>query len=351
MRALRTIVFLLALVTLPIGRGSEGQDLVFLQFERYLESLRQQAGIPGLSAAIVQNRQIVWERGFGLQDLDNRIPATPATPYPVADLTQTFAGVLLMQCVEQGTVGLNTPIRQWVPSAAEPGARIRDLLAHVSAIDGFRYDPSRFDSLTPVIDRCSDEPYRMRLARGILDRLAMVDSVPGRDLGDVSSPVREIFEPGDLDRYAATLSRLAVPYKTDRRGRATRSDYPQAHVTASSGLVSTVRDLARYDAGLDDRILLREDSLGQIWSNAISPAGAPVPSGLGWFVQIYNGERLVWHFGLAPGAFSSLILKVPGRNMTFIALANSDDLAASFSLSEGDVTSSAFARLFLGFFV
>jgi CubicO group peptidase (beta-lactamase class C family) len=345
------IVFVLGLVTLPAGRGSEGQDLRFLQFERYLESLRQQAGIPGVSAAIVQNRRIVWEGGFGFQDVDGRILATPDTPYPVADLTATFAATLLMLCVEQGTVHLDDPIRQWTPLAAEPGARVYDVLAHASLSDGFRYDPSRYDSLTPVIDRCGDEPYRPRLAHDVLDRLAMVDSVPGRDLGDPASPARQLFEPAVLNRYAATLSRLAVPYRTDRRGRPTRSEYPPGHVTASAGIVSTVRDLARYDAGLDDRILLREDSLAQIWTNTTSPVRGPLPTGLGWFVQTYKGERLVWHFGYAPGAFSSLILKVPGRNMTFIALANSDDLGAPSSLANGDVTWSVFAKLFLGLFV
>jgi CubicO group peptidase (beta-lactamase class C family) len=350
MRAFRIIVFVLGLVTLPAGRGSEGQDLRFLQFERYLESLRQQAGIPGLSAAIVQNRRIVWEGGFGLQDVDGRILAAPDTPYLVADLTATFAATLLMQCVEQGTVHLDDPIRQWAPAAAEPGARVYDVLAHASLSDGFRYDPSRYDSLTPVIDRCGEEPYRLRLAHEILDRLAMADSVPGRDLGDPASPARQLFEPQGLNRYAATLSRLAVPYRTGR-GRPTRSEYPSGHVTASAGIVSTVRDLARYDAGLDDRILLQGNSLAQIWTNATSAVRGPLPTGLGWFVQSYKGERLVWHFGYAPGAFSSLILKVPGRNMTFIALANSDDLGAPSSLANGDVTWSVFAKLFLGLFV
>jgi CubicO group peptidase (beta-lactamase class C family) len=351
MRALRIIVVAFGLVTLPVGRGSEGQDLRFLQFERYLESLRQQAGIPAVSAVIVQNRQIVWEGGFGFQDVDGRILATPDTPYPVADLTATFAATLLMQCVEQGTVHLDDSIRQWVPLAAEPGARVYDVLSHASVSNGFQYDPSRYDSLTTVIDRCGDEPYRTRLAHDIFDRLSMVNSVPGRDLANPASSVRQLFEPEVLNRFAATLSRLAVPYRTDRRGRPTRSEYLQDHVTASAGIVSTVRDLARYDAGLDDGILLRQDSLARMWTNVTSPTKGLLPTGLGWFVQAYKGERLVWHFGYAPGAFSSLILKVPGRNMTFIALANSDDLGAASSLANGDVTWSVFVKLFLGLFV
>ena len=53
-------------------------------FTRYLESLRIQAGIPGLSAAITSNGRIIWEGGFGFADLEARVAAAPHTPYPIA---------------------------------------------------------------------------------------------------------------------------------------------------------------------------------------------------------------------------------------------------------------------------
>ena len=84
---------------------------------------------------------------------------------------------------------------------------------------------------------------------------------------------------------------------------------------------------------------------------AIGPVRGPLPTGLGWFVQGYNGQPIVWQFGSVEGAYSSLILKVPNRRLTFILLANSDGLSAPFSLSSGDVTNSTFARLFLRSFV
>jgi hypothetical protein len=79
--------------------------------------------------------------------------------------------------------------------------------------------------------------------------------------------------------------------------------------------------------------------------------GANVPTGLGWFVQSYNGRDLVWQFGNLPNAYSSLILKVPERRITLILLANSDGLSAPFALEQGDVTASLYARLFLRVFL
>jgi hypothetical protein len=73
---------------------------------------------------------------------------------------------------------------------------------------------------------------------------------------------------------------------------------------------------------------------------------------MGWLVEPYNGERVVWHFGLARGAYSGLIVKVPGRGLTLILLANSDGLAGPpYNLSDGSVTSNLFASLFLRLFV
>lgn len=347
-------VLLSATVAVGLPRATDAQNLAFSVFERYLESLRQQAGIPGLSAAVVQQRRIVWESGFGFQDLENSIAARPDTPYPIGDLTQTFSAVLLLQCVERGLLDLDSPVQRWAPLISEPGATVRLVLAHASDEDPrgrFKYDPARYATLTAVIDGCGDRPYRQALADEILDRLAMIDSVPGHDLGEATSAARELFEDLALDRYAAVLTRLAVPYKVDRRGRPARSEYPSKSIDAATGLVSTVRDLARYDATLDEEVLLLPETLDLAWTNTALGGGAPSPFGLGWFVQTYNGQKIVWHFGLSPDSFSSLIVKVPGRGVTLILLANSDGLSAPFPLADGDVTSSLFARMFLRLFI
>ena len=86
------------------------------------------------------------------------------------------------------------------------------------------------------------------------------------------------------------------------------------------------------------------------WTQAFA-GDTPLPTGLGWFVQNYHGEPIVWQFGLIRGGYSSLIVKAPNLGLTFIALANSDGLSAPYQLEAGDVTSSIFATLFLRLFV
>src|SRR4051812_3033858 len=59
------------------------------RFETVLESLRQELKIPAYSAAIVKDQKVIWARGFGYADIENKIPATEHTPYHLASLTKT----------------------------------------------------------------------------------------------------------------------------------------------------------------------------------------------------------------------------------------------------------------------
>ncbi len=111
--------------------------------------------------------------------------------------------------------------------------------------------------------------------------------------------------------------------------------------------MTTVRDFARFDAALDETVLLKEDTLAVAWSATINSRQTALPTGLGWFVQSYRGEPVVWHFGLIANGYSSLVVKLPSRHLTFILFANSEGLSAPFQLDAGDVTRSLFATLFL----
>jgi CubicO group peptidase (beta-lactamase class C family) len=317
--------------------------------ETYLEVLRQQAGIPGMSAAVIQDGQVVWEYGFGFQNVAAKIRATPDTPYFIGDASSPFAAVLLLQCVEQRRLNLDQPIRTYGASFPEDRATLRQVLSHTSAAGGqaFTYSPERYAQLTDVMEWCAPQPYRKSVAHRLLRFLAMQDSAPGTDFTTDRDVESGLFSADDVARYRAVLEKMAVPYKVDARGRAERTEFPPVGINAATGLVTTVRDFAHFDEALDSPLLLTEDTLAAAWNPVVTSSGTVLPSGLGWFVQSYRGERLVWTFGLVPGAYSSLILKVPARHITFVLFANSDGLSAPFQLSAGDVTRSLFANVFL----
>lgn len=353
MRSLRAGALVLV-ATVALMPRPAAQGLPYALFDRYLDALREESGIPGLSAAIVQGGRLVWDTGLGRQDVEQSLPARADTPYLIGDLTQNFAAVVLGQCVEQAGLNINQPMARWSTVIPESGAQVRHVLAHASSGapgEAYRYDLGRFAQLTPVADDCAAKPFRRAVAEEIFDRFGMRDSMPGRDLTQIGASDPEFFDDPRLRAYEAVLTRLAVPYRVDRGGRATRGEYPADGVSAASGLISTVRDLARFDIALDDNALIGPTLRAAAWTNVTTSAGAPLPTGLGWFVQSYNGERLVWQFGAIRDVGSALLLKVPSRGITLILLANSDGLAPADTLAAGDVTVSLFAKLFLRLFV
>lgn len=348
MRTFSIALFVLLGVAVSSDPAS-AQSLSFSVFERYLDSVRIEAGIPGMSAAIIQDGVVVWERGMGRQDLEASIAATAETPYAIGQLSQIFGSTLfLRKCMDQSYAALTDPVTRWTPLYPEPSTTLGQLLSHTAPTGGFRYAPERFADLTAVIEECGDLKYPPLLAEDVFELSAMFDSVPG---GTVPvGAAAGLLGPARLDRYRDILRRAAVPYHVISRRAQRNIDYAGRTADAADSVVTTVRDLERFDVALDSGVLL-EPATRALAFTQVTDGQVPLPTALGWFVQGYNGQPIVWQFGQVDGAYSSLILKVPNRRLTFILLANSDGLSAPFALTGGDVTNSLFARLFLKSFV
>jgi CubicO group peptidase (beta-lactamase class C family) len=329
------------------AQRTEAQGLTFSLFERYLESFRVEAAIPGLSATIAQNGVVVWERGFGRRDVDSGAAAAPDTPYLIGGLSQMFGATLLLRkCIDQWGAQFDDAVALRSANFPEPQTTLRQLLSH-TAPNGveYQYDLTRFASLTPVIERCAQGSYRAVLASEILDRFAMLDSAPDQRAGTDTN-----FDSAHRMRYSDVIGRMAVPYRITAGKPQRNTDLSSRGVDASEGIVSSVRDLARFDNALLANALLAPSTRNTAWTQTVA-ADNPLPTGLGWFVQNYHGEPIVWQFGMTRGGHSAIIIKAPNAGLTFIALANSDGLNAPFALESGDVTSSLFASLFLRLFL
>jgi CubicO group peptidase (beta-lactamase class C family) len=126
--------------------------------------------------------------------------------------------------------------------------------------------------------------------------------------------------------------------------------FPPRDINASAGLLSSVTDLAKYDAAVDANLFISAESQALAWTNARSSSTSlELPYGLGWFIQTIDGVRVIWHYGQWP-QYSALYIKVPERQLTLILLGNSGGLGEAFPLADGDVRVSPFARVFLGLF-
>ena len=371
--------------TLVTAASVHAQGLVFLTFERYLESFRAQAGIPGLSAAIVGSQGVVWEGAFGEQDVQQAVPTTSETAFHFDGVTQVATVALLLRCMENGRLSLDDTIGQFEPGPLDPdpldpNATIREILTHTTpGVEGleFSYRPDRLALLSSVVTACTDLPFRDAFAM-LLEDLGMSESVPGPDaaVGPASEedetadpepsgdPDSGFIGPPDsgfvdesgpvfvmpVERYQGVMERLATPYRLDEELGFVESEYAATTLTATSGLVSTARDFARFDLALKGNLLVLPETRALAWRAPSAPDGTNLPHALGWFVHDYQDESVVWQHGYGADASSSLVIVLPARDLTLVLMANSDALALPFVENVGDLTASPFARLFLEVF-
>ena len=332
----------------PRAAVSEADARRLAQLETLIDGLRQELKIPALSAAVVRDQKVIWARGFGLADVENNIPATEHTTYHLASLTKTFASTVVMRLVEEGKVSLDDPVSKYgIELKSEGVVRVRHLLSHTSEGspgERYRYNGSRFGELDKVIEKTTGKSFAELLAADILDPLGMDETAP-----NVAPDAK--LDPADARRrrFDAVSKKLARPYGLDGEFNVKRIEYPTAFAT-SAGLISSVLDVAKYDIAVDQNRFLKRDTQQLAFTPARSNKGATLPYGLGWFTQDFRGTRLIWHYGYWTGN-SSLILKLPERNLTFIALANTDNLSRPTDLGNGDVLSSPVGMAFLKTFL
>ena len=338
------------LIGVAFVQPSSAQSLTYASFESTLDSLRVEAGIPAISAVIVQDGTITWARGLGKQDLEGNIAARPDTPYPIGALAQTLGStVLLRKCVDQSYLETTDPVVRWSPAYPEPETTVGELLSHTAPDKSFHYAPDRLSALVGVTEECAGAKYPQLLGQELFDLLAMINSVPGQTLTAPTADDIAMFDHGRLVRYNDILRRVAIPYRLNNRRPTRNVEVTPAKIDFARGVVSSALDLAQFDLAYDRGFLApatRVHALSQAFA-----AGKPLRTGLGWFVQAYNDEPIAWQFGVVENAYSALIVKVPNRRLTLILLANSDGLTAPFALEAGDVTASIFARAFLRIFL
>ncbi|MDR7098835.1 CubicO group peptidase (beta-lactamase class C family) [Lysobacter niabensis] len=337
----------------PQSAASNGSAQRLDLFQRQVEADRNALGIPGLSMVVIEDGDVLSARGFGYADIEHRIPATADTLYHIASVTKTFTSILVMQLVEQGKLDLDEPVSHYSSDFKDDSVRIKHLLSHTSEGtpgEKFSYNPERFEYLKAVLEKKTGKPLRQLFVETFLDPLKMRDSVPGPDVAD-DDTTWAMLGKANLARYRQNLKNSARPYTYWGDGEIVYPGYPPRDFWASAGLLSTVRDMAKYDAAIDNHVLLKPETLARAWTPFRSNSGQPLAMGLGWYVTDYRGERLIWHYGHWGTGFSALYLKVPARHLTLVAFANSEALADHHYKVGEDVTNDLFACDFINTFV
>jgi CubicO group peptidase (beta-lactamase class C family) len=306
-------------------------------------------GIPGVAVGAWADGRELYAC-HGVTSADNPLPVDKDTLYLLGSVTKTYTATALMRLVAEGRVGLDAPVRQYVPELRladeRAGATITvlNLLNHTSGLDwGLIVDTGEGDdALAAYVAKLAElEQISPPSARASYSQAGY--NLAGRIIEKVTGLTFEqavgslVFEPLGLSqsffaRDDVMTRRFAVGHNRSEDGtlsiarlwRRSRGDNP------GGGIASSIADQlrwARFHLG-DGRAeggarVLPAEILRQMKTPTVALRGSNLGDaiGIGWFLRSINGVRVAGHGGSANGQFAEL-LTVPERDFAVVALSN-----------------------------
>ena len=294
--------------------------------------------IPGLSLVVVKNGEVIKAAGYGLADRKLKIAATPDTVYKIASAGKQFIATGIMLLVQDGRIGLDDPLTRFLDGAPEAWSAItiRHLLTHTAGLirEAPAFDPFKVQSDADVLRSAYPLPLRFAPGQkweysntGYFALAEIIRKVSGQAWGDYLAD--KVFKPLGMQSTRTTptttaekIARYAQGYVDNDNPR----DAPQWLALRPSGaFLSTVRDLARWDAALRTDSVLTGATRRQMWTPVTLNDGATYPYGFGWMMTTVKGHRLIHHPGGMPG-FRSDIARFVDDDVSIIVLMNLDDV-------------------------
>lgn len=157
------------------------------RFEGIVQRLMRDLKTPSLSAIILKDQQVVWEKAWGYADVENKIKATLDTPYGLASVTKALASVVFFRNVEKGLISLEDRASKYDAFAYRhkyPNAddiKLKHVMSHTT-LDPvgtiWRYDGDRYDVLGKAIKRASGRSFREQFMNDIAGPLGMTRTAP-----------------------------------------------------------------------------------------------------------------------------------------------------------------------------
>ena len=299
-------------------------------FSNDIEKLKEYYQIPGMSVLILKDNKIVLEKHLGFADLDTKNLIDSSTVFPIASLTKMFSGVVLLQLADEGKLSLEDPINKYIPNLEiDDSVLVKHIASHTSQGkpgENFYYS-SRFGWLTQVIEKASKKSLEQNFKERILKPLNLNDTYLLKDEETVIRQNKKFAEPYILDDELQKVT-------------------PEYGFSTSAGLVSSVRDLAKFSEALDENTLLNE----KLYNTMTTALRKELPYGIGIFSQKCLNKNILWGYGQYD-AYASLSIKVPSEKLTLIVLANNNLMSDSSRLIYGDISTSLFALSFLQNFI
>jgi CubicO group peptidase (beta-lactamase class C family) len=134
----------------------------------------------------------------------------------------------------------------------------------------------------------------------------------------------------------AAVAACTVPSVLVRRvGRQALINLCMTHPHAAGALLSTVDDLAKWDAALYREKLVKQESLKKAWTPLVVNDGRPTRYGYGWMITTVEGQRIITHGGSING-FSCEAVRLPDAKVYVAILTNREASVSNLHLKIAD---------------
>jgi CubicO group peptidase (beta-lactamase class C family) len=318
----------------------------------WLEAQRAYEQVPGVSAAIVVDQQVLWSGGFGLADVAANRPAGADTIYSICSISKLFTSVAVMQQRDAGRLRLDDAVRTHLPwfalkrAEGEGEVTIEGLLTHASGLpresDYPYWSPPAFAFPTheQIVSRIgeqealySPETHFQYSNLGLTLAGEIVAKASGMSYGDYAR--QNILRPLGLTSTTPEMpeaergSRLATGYSAlDRQGRRQPLPFFSAKgIDPAAGYASTVGDLARF-ASWQFRLLakggtevLKATTLREMQRLHWAEPDFETTWGLGFIIWRDGSKFFVGHDGSCPG-YRTALLEMPEDRVATVFMAN-----------------------------
>ena len=338
-----------ALVAIPGPHAPHAQPAANTRVEALAsltDAKMKEYGVPGVALGVIADGATTI-RALGVTNVEDPLPVTEHTVFPIASISKTFAATAMMRLVEQGKVDLRAPVRTYLPDfkvrdeAASRDVTVWHLLTHLGGWEGQVAGPERgTDTLRNFV--ATTLPDLMQVAppgkawsynnAGFSIAGRVIEVVTGRS---INQAIRDlVFQPLGLDHAGTTagefiVSRFAAGHFT-RDGRSTlqKPFSPSTSVTAG-GVGVCMTDLLAYarfhmgdGTGANARVLTR-DSLERMRTVQAHKQGTDDDIGLAWHIR-HVGSITTFAHGGTLGGHILLLEIVPERNFAIAILTNAN---------------------------
>lgn len=340
------------------GRG-ENRATTGTDYAPVIEALRpfiqaevDQKGLPALSIALVDDQDLVWAEGFGLEDPDAGTPATAETVYRVGSVSKLFTDIGVMQLVEARALDLDAPVTTVLPDFRPRNPfggeiTLRQLMSHRAGLVreppvGHYFDPTE-PSLQATVESLNGttlvyppESRHKYSNAGV----AVVGYVLEHSRGEAFAPylARSVLEPmgmsgSGFEPDEGIRRHLAKAVMWSYDGREFPAPTFELGMSPAGSMYAPVTDLARFLSVLfaggrgPEGQVLSAASLDTMWTPQFDDPGATTGRGLGFGISRLDGHRQVGHGGAIYG-FSTELAALPDDRLG-VAVATTRDFSNS----------------------